>query len=255
MKLSELKKAIMSFIKNSEDNVIPELGGIKIYEEPIIAVASADDPLFLKLKDEDVIGAFHKTPKEWFPEAVSVISYYLPYSESIHLSNRKNKTIVSQEWLYGRVEGEALNDEVKKFIARFLNGSGGKFSIPTLDPDFLQINTICNWSERHTAYIAGLGTFGLHNSLITKKGCAGRFGSVITDLKFPVSKRSYTGIYEYCSECMECAERCPVNAISENGKDHRLCYDNLVKIWKVSAPRYGCGKCLTNVPCESRIPK
>ena len=37
-----------------------------------------------------------------------------------------------------------------------------------------------NWSERHVAYVCGLGTFGCQG-LITSKGLAGRFGSIITD--------------------------------------------------------------------------
>jgi hypothetical protein len=43
-------------------------------------------------------------------------------------------------------------------------------------------NVTSNWSERHSAYIAGLGTFCLSYSLISEKGCAGRYGTVVTDL-------------------------------------------------------------------------
>ena len=38
------------------------------------------------------------------------------------------------------------------------------------------------WSERHVAYAAGLGTFGLSRGLITARGIAMRCGSVVTDL-------------------------------------------------------------------------
>jgi len=31
-----------------------------------------------------------------------------------------------------------------------------------------------NWSERHIAYVAGLGTFSLADSFITEKGAANR---------------------------------------------------------------------------------
>lgn len=39
-----------------------------------------------------------------------------------------------------------------------------------------------NWSQRHVGYIAGLGTFGLNNMLITDQGTCGRFYSLITNL-------------------------------------------------------------------------
>ena len=33
------------------------------------------------------------------------------------------------------------------------------------------------WSERHAAYVAGLGTFSLTRALISERGMAGRYGS------------------------------------------------------------------------------
>jgi epoxyqueuosine reductase len=255
MNISELKSGVSSFLQSSKSNRIPELGGITIYDEPLIGIASADDPLFLKLKDDTVVGKIHMTPQEWFKEAVSVISYFLPFSEEIRISNRHDKTIISTEWLYGRIEGEALNSEVRRLIAQFIADSGGKAFIPTLDPNFKWVGSTSNWSERHVAYIAGLGTFGLHKSLITEKGCAGRFGSVITNLEFTPVERKYSGLYEYCSMCMACVKRCPGNAIDETGKKHQPCFDFLGSIMKIYAPRYGCGKCQTKVPCEDCIPK
>ena len=38
-----------------------------------------------------------------------------------------------------------------------------------------------DWSHKHVAYIAGIGSFGHHHMLITNKGCCGRLGSVVTD--------------------------------------------------------------------------
>jgi len=38
-----------------------------------------------------------------------------------------------------------------------------------------------NWSQRHIAYAAGLGTFSLSDGFITPKGIAMRCGSVVCD--------------------------------------------------------------------------
>lgn len=80
------------------------------------------------------------------------------------------------------------------------------------------VNKLSNWSERHIAFVAGLGTFGLSKSLITKRGCAGRYGSVITSLPFKSIRREYDGVYDYCSMCGECIARCPSGAITKEGK-------------------------------------
>jgi len=43
---------------------------------------------------------------------------------------------------------------------------------PALDKRFVITDLQSNWSERHVAFIAGLGTFGLSRSLITPLGTA-----------------------------------------------------------------------------------
>jgi epoxyqueuosine reductase len=255
MNISDINKTISSLLKKSKTNRILELGNTKIFTEPVTGIASSDDPLFSKFKDSYIIGKFHKTPGEWFPEGVSVISYFLPFSEKIRISNRENKMNPSTGWLYGRIEGEIVNNEVRKTIAMFISESGGKAFIPPFDSHFKIIEKKSNWSERHIAFVAGLGTFSLSKSLITEKGCAGRIGSIITDIKLQPTERKYTDINEYCSMCGACIKRCPANAIDIEGKKHQPCSDFLDETMKVFSPRYGCGKCQTKVPCENRIPK
>jgi len=100
-----------------------------------------------------------------------------------------------------------------------------------------------------------LGTFGLSKSLITIKGCAGRYGSVIVSRQYPTTLRPYKEIYEYCTKCGACIPRCPVGAITMEGKEHPPCHDMQTRVKKHFAPRYGCGKCQTAVPCEHSIPR
>lgn len=61
---------LTNFIKHAPLNNLKDLNGIKIYNDPIIAVA-ANDPLFLKLKEEGVIGPNYMTPLEWIPEGTT----------------------------------------------------------------------------------------------------------------------------------------------------------------------------------------
>ena len=76
------------------------------------------------------------------------------------------------------------------------------------------------WSERHAAYAAGLGTFGLCDGLITPKGKAMRVGSVVARIPIPPTVRPYTDHHAYClyftaGTCRKCVERCPVGAITD----------------------------------------
>jgi epoxyqueuosine reductase QueG len=77
------------------------------------------------------------------------------------------------EWVYARWEGEKCNDGLRESLAALLKKAGEEAVAPGIDPRFGVIDKRSNWSERHAAYIAGLGTFGLGRSLITSQGCAG----------------------------------------------------------------------------------
>jgi len=119
----------------------------------------------------------------------------------------------------------------------------------------MKITNTSNWSERHITYACGLGTFGLSKGIITKKGVSGRLGSILTDLDLPKDKRGYKDIYEYCTMCGLCIDRCPAHAISiEDRKNSSSCSNFLNKVMEKHNPRYGCGKCQVSVPCESEIP-
>ncbi|MGD0231350.1 MAG: epoxyqueuosine reductase, partial [Syntrophorhabdales bacterium] len=121
------------------------------------------------------------------------------------------------------------------------------------------------WSERHAAYISGLGTFGLCDGLITPLGKAVRCGSVVSRLSIPPTPRPYDGIHAYClfftqGVCGKCIGRCPAGAISREGHDKLKCQAYIETVSaahareKYGIESYGCGLCQTKVPCESRIP-
>lgn len=130
---------------------------------------------------------------------------------------------------------------------------GGKTKLA--HPEITSGTYSSNWSERHAAYVCGLGTFSLTRAIITQKGTAGRLGSIITDLELEPDPRPYTGLYDYCTRCGACIRRCPVQAISlEGGKLQDPCNQRSAMLRERYAPRYGCGKCQTGIPCQSRIP-
>jgi len=243
----------------------PEYIGMKMFDSPIFAFGSANDELYTKFKDPEVIGSHFLLPTEWLPAAKTVISFFLPYTDRIKVANAFDYSWPAREWLHGRVEGQFFVKELTIHICMLLAETGYLGVAPSLD---LRIRTgkplgsdettqdafTSNWSERHAAFACGLGTFGLSKGLITAKGVCGRFGSVLTDLELEYDKRSYSGIDDYCTNCGACILNCPVKAISSEGKDDLSCSDFLDKVHSKHKPWYGCGKCQVGVPCESEAP-
>lgn len=262
LEYQDLVVEINGFFNDSPLNRVEKLGLERIYDQPLIGVAPADDPLFKEFKDPSIAGENHLTPLEWLPGAKTVLAYFLPFSEKVRQANRK-PGFPAEEWLYGRIEGQQFNEALLRHIASVIGEKGGeKAVIPALDPRFaVSSNLVSSWSERHAAYAAGLGTFSLSRSLITGQGCAGRYGSVITTLELPATKRAYSHPFEYCNFCGECLQRCPAGAIKPVGNEQKagmertVCQDYLnTKIKPRFKPRYGCGKCQTAVQCEQGIP-
>ncbi|HHU05745.1 MAG TPA: 4Fe-4S binding protein [Clostridiales bacterium] len=240
----------------------PEFAGIRIFDRPIFGFASAMDPMFEDLRRPEAVGDCFMPPNEWLDGAKSVISFFLPFTEEIKRSNALDFSEPSALWLHGRIEGHAFLNNLTLFIAEKLRDTGFEAVVPSLDKRFKMFRNYngleftSRWSERHVAYVCGLGTFGLSKGLITEKGIAGRFGSVITTAALEPTGRKYTGIYEYCTMCGSCVHNCPVGAIClETGKDHKKCSDFLDITVEKYRPRYGCGKCQVKVPCQNGIPK
>ena len=253
MILHRIEEEIVNFIGSSEQNFIG-FNKVQIYDNFLIGIADASDSLWKDFKSPDIMGPNYSTPNEWLTGAKSVISYFLQFSNHISSSN-KSKGPPSQEWLYGRYDGEIFNNDLRELIVELIESAGGKAMAPALDKRFEVVNHLSNWSERHAAFIAGLGTFSLNHSLITNLGTAGRFGSVITDMEFEAITRPYQEYDEYCTKCGICIERCPVQAVTEDDMDKEGCSLYLLGVLELNKPRYGCGKCQTSVPCEHKNPK
>lgn len=255
MYLNDLEQAMRDFLVQSPLNTVADLASLKIYDMPLIGVAAANDVLFNKMKEPDAVGQHHMSPGEWMSDAKAVIAYFLPYTHAVRVANR-SQGLPASEWLYARIEGEMLNNAMRQFLVRFFNEAGYQAIAPGQDSRFSVINRFSsNWSERHVAFIAGLGTFSLNKSLITKYGAAGRLGSVIINVDLDPTPRTYAQRDEYCTKCGACIQRCPIGAVHEQGKEHVPCFDFLEETRVRFQPRYGCGKCQTGVPCEDGIPE
>lgn len=262
MNKTDIINITAGFVGGSKDNYTDK--GIRIFDSPVFAFGGADNPGFEALRQPAAVGQHFMLPGEWLPGAKTVITFFLPFGEEVRKSNAGDMSYPSEEWLYARIEGQAFLNSVCRHLQSGLIAAGFNTVVPSLDSRFWNKTGLSNepgeftsnWSERHVGFVCGLGTFGLSRGLITRKGMAGRLGSVVTELSLEPDIREYGDIYEYCSMCGVCVRNCPASAISvESGKNHVPCSAFLDEIKIKSKPRYGCGKCQVKVPCESRIPK
>lgn len=264
----------------------PDLIGLQLFDAPLFGVADAHDPIFEEFLKPEVIGPDLLLPDQWLSGAQRVVAFFLPFTERVRKENRQDMSYPATEWLHGRIEGQiAINAYLKK-LCDLCQDEGYRAAAPTIDDRFRSSkpkegghNYTSNWSERHAAYAAGLGTFSMSRGLITKKGVAGRFGSLITDMPLVVTPRPYTDRYEYCNRCGVCAVNCPVDAIDPSKprditKTHLPC-STFIDTFKdrsdlkedlrppdqrddyrpaIHRMRYGCGKCQVQTPCETCAP-
>lgn len=272
-----IKNEIKRYFKESKENWFEEIKDT-YYEEPIINFADTEDPLFEEYKK--IIGEQHFTPKEAFELAFgegsykggTVISVVLPINEKTRKSNRAQEKLASKEWALTRTFGEIFSRGFAKYLENYLNKMGYRTIAPYVS-EWFKIHAngsdlTSNWSERHIAYAAGLGTFSINDAFITEKGIAVKLISVVTELKLTPDVRvakNYTENCLLCSKgiCGACIKRCPVNAISKEGHDKIKCYkyaygdesSKLAESYGGSAKAgSGCGLCQTGVPCEGKNP-
>ncbi len=113
MLLAQLQGALEAFMATGGNTIqapeplasaLLEPGPLRLYDPPLLGVADALDPLWEVLKQPEVVGPQHRSPREWLPEARSVVLFFLPYSRRVRQANRTPGGPAT-EWLYGRYRG------------------------------------------------------------------------------------------------------------------------------------------------------
>jgi epoxyqueuosine reductase len=272
-----IHNAVRKFTASAENS----MGGGEhepAWGEPLTGFSRGDDPLYLRFKDD--IGDFYWTPLEIFEKTfpalkvtaaeLTVISWILPQTEKTRRDNSNEKERPSERWARSRKFGEEFNVQLREQVVSLLKGRGYEAVAPANSPYFeiqesARFGPASTWSERHAAYVAGLGTFGLCDGLITPVGKAMRCGSVVARMGIPPPPRPYDDPHAYClffsrGTCGACIKRCPAGAITREGHNKERCMEY---VFTVTSPyvkegfgfdSYGCGLCQTGVPCESGIP-
>lgn len=243
------------------------LSDFSFFDAPLIGFAAADDPLFEQFKCPDAVGSHMLLPSQWLEGAKSVVSIFVPFSAQVKKANSTcPKGQVAPEYVYAKNAAVPYLDKLVDTLCRAITAEGFSVVVPSRESDRMKaavtaddgsrLKFTSGWSERHVAFVCGMGTFGLSKGLITSKGVAGRYISFVTDMPFEADARPYTDPYEYCTFCGACVARCPGEAITkEEGKDKAKCSAFVNSTKEVYTPFYGCAKCQCGVPCANGIPK
>lgn len=223
-------------------------------DEPIGGWNRADHPVFLAVKEAH---SFHRTPEEMLPGAKSVFAYFLPFTAKVVDENRISD-IPSKLWAEAYIGTNHCIKKTSEAMIAALKKEGYRAVAEPATHNFNPETLVSAWSHKHIAYACGLGSFGLHHMLITAKGCAGRFGSIVTDLLYDgethVLERHEGCLHYSHGICRQCVKRCPTGALTVDGLDKQRCYDRCLETDR-SYPGLGlcdvCGKCAVG-PCGRR---
>ncbi len=249
------KEDLAARIQSKVSQKVENQGENSIFREPLIGFASVDDPIFQDIKK--ITHQDHWYPSDMLSGAQTVVAFFLPYTIQLTETNRSDK-MASREWAEAYVDANQLISAICSEIEQDLTELNirAAFEKPTYSFDKEKI--VAQWSHRHAAFAAGLGTFGLNNLLITKHGSAGRFGSIIIDAQLPPSSKPTKDccLYKREKTCGFCVSNCPMGVLTHESYDRFKCYD-----WLMVHDRYFddlpltdvCGKCSLG-PCAYQVP-
>jgi len=250
---TDLSRSILQVVRHT----VADAETVTRYREPLVAFADADDPRFARLRE--VADPDHLMPHDLLSRARSVISFFLPFHPDVVSANADHPETVTDEWARAYVETNDLIGEIAHQLIEFFDKRAEEAAAEPATGSFDEGSLTSRWSHKSAAVISGLGSFGLHQMVITDAGCAGRLGSLVTSARLPVSsvEPRERCLYFYDGSCTSCMQRCPLDALSVNDTfDRWACWgrcrevaDQFLHLGTVKA----CGKCVVG-PCAFESP-
>ena len=171
------------------------------WKQPLMGFADANSPYIRSLKE--LISPTHYLPEEFLPDCKTILCYFFPFTEEIARSNEEG-TEPSAVWVRAYQETNQMFVELNRSLAELFASWGYRAVSPDPVGMIDEEHIYSNWSQRHIAYAAGLGTFGMNNMLITEAGTCGL-----------------------------CVRRCPIHALTlKSGFDRVACQRHLADFEK-----------------------
>ncbi|TNF45640.1 epoxyqueuosine reductase [bacterium] len=250
--IDDLRGCLTDFVARAAS----EEGRKAWWRKPILA-AGRVDKRFQVLKE--AVSEDHLLPEDLLPSARTVIVFFLPFTENLVQENREGN-LACRNWGLAYTETNALIAEISEALSAFLAEHAYRSAVTPPTHNFDEERLISHWSHRHLAHLVGLGRFGVHRQIITPEGSAGRLGSLVTEADLgnhPLHVDVQACLHMAGRECLACARRCPVNALTDEFFDRFSCWDqclvndrNLADLPTTDV----CGKCVAVVPCSFQNP-
>jgi epoxyqueuosine reductase QueG len=250
MKPLDLADLISETIKRE----VKESDTVTRYREPIIGFVAANDPGFSRLSE--LTEVLHMMPDDLLPGARSVVCFFLPFAPEIAYANAEEEERVAREWGVVYVETNTMIGQITARLIKLLSQSRVRAAAERATGNFDEAVLRSHWSHKSIAALTGIGSFGLHQLVITDAGCAGRFGSLVIDAELPINipKQKERCEYYDMGTCLDCMLKCPVDAIDEEEPFNRLlcweqCLKNASGFLDLGDDVHICGKCAVVGPC------
>ena len=253
MQGTELKEKIAELVREYVKAYPSENGTPKMWRTPLVGFADVNDPYIRALPQ--IVAEGHQMPEDLMENPNVIISYFIPFTRELAQENVGiENNAASESWANAYKITNTMMAKLNEYLVGELVKLGYQAAVSNaiMDYDILK----SNWSHRHIAYAAGLGTFGINNMMITKDGCCGRYNSIVANI--PVEPDHHLTeencLYKSKGICKKCVENCFSGALTTEGFDRKKCYETCEKTLQL----YGvdvCGKCVTNIPCAFMAPK
>ena len=259
-----IKKYIKDFVKEYEKQESIST----TWREPLVGFADVNSEEIKNIREYTY--ERHLMPKDILEDATVIIAYFVPFTKDIADSNIKG-AFASEKWTLAYQETNEMFPKINEYIVKKIDEMCYRAAVckeaGNIDNNILK----SKWSHRHIAKVAGLGTFGINNMLITEEGCCGRYFTIVTNLPVEADKplKEENCLYKRGKSCGVCVKHCPSGALSLEKFDRFKCYEtchtnfnryeNLYgnKKYEKGKPRGGsevCGKCVVNLPCSFKRP-
>jgi len=115
-----MKQQIIDYIKNEVKDNNPR----SFFREPVVGFSSAGDDLYKNIKT--IVSEYHLYPQDLLPEAKTVVSFFIPFSQEVVDSNKGKD--VSEEWALSYIRGNTLISSICETLTEMLRKNGIKAS-------------------------------------------------------------------------------------------------------------------------------